>query len=98
MRQEVHADDEIRDVSYHESPSEIPAEAQVDAERQPSIGVDGSAVSCTQVVVDSFPTSRDEPAGVHTQVGACVDQEFPFSPSVCYEEAACGSGADICRR
>jgi hypothetical protein len=27
MRQEVHADDGMRDVGYHESPSEIPVEA-----------------------------------------------------------------------
>jgi hypothetical protein len=50
MRQEVHANDGLCDVGYHESPHEILAEAQVEAKRQPSISVDGSAVSCTQVI------------------------------------------------
>jgi hypothetical protein len=72
----------MRDVGYRESPREIPAEAQIEAERQPSVGVDGSAVSYTQVVVDLFPTLQDEPVGVHTQIGACVKQELPFSQSV----------------
>jgi hypothetical protein len=98
MRREGHADDGMRDVGYHGSPSEIPTEAQVEAERQPSVGVDGSVVSCTQVVIDPFSTSRDQPTGVHTQIGAYVDQELPFSQSVHHEKAACGSGADMCRR
>jgi hypothetical protein len=68
MRKEVHTDDGMCDVGHHETPRDIPMETQVEAEGQPSIGVDGSAVSCTQVIVDPFPASRNEPAGVHTEV------------------------------
>jgi hypothetical protein len=64
----------------------------------PSISVDGSAVGCTQVVVDPFPASRNEPAGVHTEVGTRVHQKLPFSKSVHNEEAACRCSADMCRR
>jgi hypothetical protein len=59
--------------------------------------VNGSAVSCTEVVADPFPASRNEPAGVHSEVGTRVDQEMPFSESVRNEEAACGCDADMCR-
>jgi hypothetical protein len=68
MRKEVHIDEGMCDVGYHETPCEIPAETQVEAEGQPSVGVDGSAVSCTQVVVDPFPASWNEPAGLHIEV------------------------------
>jgi hypothetical protein len=68
MRGEVHADDGMRDVGYHKSPRETPAEAQVEAERQPSINVDGSAVSHTEVVVVAFFAWRNEPVGVYGEV------------------------------
>jgi hypothetical protein len=42
-----------------------------------------------QVVVGPFLASRNEPAGVHVEVGTHVDQELPFVRSVCNEEAAC---------
>jgi hypothetical protein len=51
------------DVAYDELPREFSAEAQIKAKRQPSLGVDGSALSCTQVVVDPFLASRNEPGG-----------------------------------
>jgi hypothetical protein len=98
MGKEVRSDDGMCDVGHHETPREIPAETQVETEGQPSVGVDGSAVGCTQVVVDPFPASQNEPAGVYTEVGTRVDQELPFSNSVCNEEAACRCSADVCRR
>jgi hypothetical protein len=52
MGEKVHTDDGMRDVGYDETPREIPAETHVEAEGQPSVGVDGSAVGCAQVVVD----------------------------------------------
>jgi hypothetical protein len=73
MREEVDADERLCDVGYHESPREIPAETEVEAERQPSIGVDGSAVSCTKVVFVTFLASWNEPSGVHAEVGTSVD-------------------------
>jgi hypothetical protein len=75
MRDEVHADGGMCDVGHHEPPREILAETQVEAERQPSVGVDGSAVGCIKVVVDPFMASRNEPTGVHTEVGTRVEQE-----------------------
>jgi hypothetical protein len=86
------------DVGHHEPPLEIPAETEVEAERQPSAGVDGSADSCTEVVVGPFPASRNEPAGAHTDVGTRVDQEQPFTKSVRKEETACRCGSDMCCR
>jgi hypothetical protein len=52
--------------------------------------VDGSAVGCTEVVVDPVPAPRNEPKGVHAEVGTRVDQELPFTTPVTDEEAACG--------
>jgi hypothetical protein len=68
MGQEVHADDGMSDVGHHEPPREISAQTQVEAERQPSACVDGSAVSSTEDVVGAFLPSRDESAGVHAEV------------------------------
>jgi hypothetical protein len=59
--------------------------------------VDGSAVSNTEVVVGPFFASRNEPAGVHAEVGTPVDQELSFTGSIRNEEAACRR-ADMCRR
>jgi hypothetical protein len=60
--------------------------------------VDGSAVSCTEVVVDPFLASWNELAGVHTEVGTRVDQELPFTTTLSDEEAACVCSADMCCR
>jgi hypothetical protein len=66
--------------------------------RQPSLGVDGSTVSSTEVVVGPFLASRNKPPGIHAEIGNRVDQELPFTRSVRNEEAACRCRADICRR
>jgi hypothetical protein len=58
--------------------------------------VDGSAVGGAEVLVDPFSVSRYELVGVHAEVGACVYQELLIANSVPDEEAACGSGADMC--
>jgi hypothetical protein len=58
--------------------------------------VDGSTVSCTEVVVHPFPALRNEPAGVNAEVGTRVDQELPFTKSIHNEEASWCS-ADMCR-
>jgi hypothetical protein len=46
--------------------------------RQPSISGDGSAISCTVVIVDVVSESWNEPAGLHTEVGTHVNQELPL--------------------
>jgi hypothetical protein len=68
MGEEVHSIEFLCDVGRYEQPREILAETQVEAEGQPSVNMDGSAVSCAQVVIDPFLASRNEPAGVHTKV------------------------------
>jgi hypothetical protein len=45
MGQEVHADDGMDDVGHHERPREIPTYTEVEAARQPTVCVDGSAVA-----------------------------------------------------
>jgi hypothetical protein len=52
MREEVSADEEMCDVSYHESPLEILTYSQIEAGGQPSLGRDNSAVSHTDVIID----------------------------------------------
>jgi hypothetical protein len=59
--------------------------------------VDGSAVSSTEVVDGPFFASRNEPAGVYSEVGTRVDQELPVAGLVRDEEAAY-CRADMCRR
>jgi hypothetical protein len=54
MGEEADAVEGICDVGHHEPPCEIPAYSQVEAEGQPSIGRDGSAVSHAEVVLDAF--------------------------------------------
>jgi hypothetical protein len=98
MGEEVHADEGICVVGYDESQREVLAEAQVEVESQPSVGVHGSAVSCREFLVDPFLASRNEPAWVHTEVETRVVHGTPFTNLVCVEEAACGCGADTCRR
>jgi hypothetical protein len=65
---------------------------------QPFVGVDGSVIGSTEVVVDPFLASRNEPTGVHAEVGTLVDQELTFTRSIRNEEAACRCRADMCRR
>jgi hypothetical protein len=86
------------DVGCHESPREIPALFQVKNEGCSNVGGDCSAVNGTEVVVDAFFASRNEPAGVRTKVGTRVDQEQPCTNSLRGEKAACGFSADMCRR
>jgi hypothetical protein len=54
-------------------------------------------VSSTEVVVDLFLASRNEPAEVHAEVGTRVDQKLPSARSIRNEEEACRCRADICR-
>jgi hypothetical protein len=70
----------------------------VEAEGQPSIGADGSAVICMEVTGDLFPASQNEPAGIEAEVRTCVDQELPFTNPVSDEKVACGCGTDMCCR
>jgi hypothetical protein len=93
MGQKVHTDDGSCDVDHDEPPREVPAYTEVEAERQPSVGLDVSAIS-TEVVVHALPVSRNEPAWIYAEVGALVDQELPFTMSVNNEEAALRCGAD----
>ena len=88
----------MRDIGHHEPPREFSAQAYVEVERQPSVRVDGGAISRTQVIVGTFHTSRDEPAGVYTEVRTRVDQKLPFADFVRYEETACHRSADMCSR
>jgi hypothetical protein len=57
--------------------------------------MDGSVVSRKEVVADPFFASRDEPAGVHAEVGTRVGQELPFTNPVGDEKVACGCNADM---
>jgi hypothetical protein len=98
MRKEVHADEGICDVGHYEPLREIPAYTQGEAERQPSLGVDGSAISCTEVIVDPFPASQNEPAVVDAKVRTSINQELPLTKSIHNEEAACHYRGDMCRR
>jgi hypothetical protein len=68
MREEVDANEWMCDVGYHESPCEIPAYSWVEAEGQPSVGGDGSAVSRAEVVVVAYFASRNEPVRVYKEV------------------------------
>jgi hypothetical protein len=60
--------------------------------------VDGSAVSRTEVVIDTFLASPNESAEVHAKFGTRVEQDLPFTNPVSDEKAACGCSADMCRR
>jgi hypothetical protein len=57
--------------------------------------VDGSAVGNTEVVVGPLFASRNEPTGVHPEVGTRVDQELPFTGPIRNEEATCFCRADV---
>jgi hypothetical protein len=98
MREEVYTDEGMYDVGHHEPPREIPTYTQIETRRQSSVAVDSSAVSFTEVIVDSFPASRNDPAGVNAEVGTLSDQELLFTNSIRNEEAACHCRADMCRR
>jgi hypothetical protein len=65
--------------------------------RQPSIGVDGGAISGAEVIVGPFLASRNKSAGVHAEVVTHVDQELPFASFVRDEKAVCRCRADMCR-
>jgi hypothetical protein len=86
------------DISHYELPCEILALSQVQAEGQPFVGRDGSAVSCTEIIVDAFFASRNEPAGVCAEAGTRVNQELLFTKPIHDEEAACGCSADMFHR
>jgi hypothetical protein len=58
----------VCNVGHHEPSCEVLAWTQVEAERQPSVGVDGSAISSTVVIVEPFLAPRNEPAWVHAEV------------------------------
>jgi hypothetical protein len=51
-----------------------------------------------EVVVHPFPASWNEPVWIHAEVGACVDQELPFTVAISNEEAARRRVADMGRR
>jgi hypothetical protein len=90
----------MSDVGHHESPCEIPAESQVQAEGPQSVGRDcrdGCTFSCTEVVVDAFLASWKDPAGLHTEVRTHVYQELSFTEPVRDEEAVCWCSVDMCR-
>jgi hypothetical protein len=60
-------------------------------------GVDSRAVIRTEVEVDPFLASRNEPAVVHAKFGTRVDQNLSFTNSVGEEKAACDCRSDMCR-
>jgi hypothetical protein len=62
MVEELYTNDGVCDIGHDEPPRETPTETQVEAERQPYIGVDGSAISSTEVVVGPFFAALNEPA------------------------------------
>jgi hypothetical protein len=82
MGQKIGSDEGLRDVSNHESPREVPAQSQVEAEWQPSVCRNGSAIGRAEVVVNPGPALRDEPARKHAEVRPCVDEEPPLASFV----------------
>jgi hypothetical protein len=59
--------------------------------------VDDNAVSRTEVIVDLFLVSWNEPAGLYAQVGTRVEQQLPYSNTVGDEKVAWSCSADMCR-
>jgi hypothetical protein len=70
---------------------------QVEAEGQPSVSRDGSAVSRTEVVVNTLPALWDSFSEKHAEVQTSVYQEQLLTGLVGDEEAASGGNADVCR-
>jgi hypothetical protein len=68
MREKISSDEGLRDVRHHESPREVPAQPQVEAQWQQPVCGDGSTIGCAEVVVDSRPVPGDELAREHTEV------------------------------
>jgi hypothetical protein len=56
----------------------------------------GIVVSRTEVVVDAFLASRNEPAGVHAEVRTRVYQELSFTEPIRDVEAARGRSTGMC--
>jgi hypothetical protein len=54
--------------SWHSSRFEV--------EGQPSVGVDGSTVACTEVIVGLFSALRNEPVVVAAEVRTHINQEL----------------------
>jgi hypothetical protein len=72
MGEEVDANEGVYDVGHHEPLREVLAQSQVEAEGQPSIGGDGSAIILTQVVVDTFLASWNKFEEAHRGPNPCL--------------------------
>jgi hypothetical protein len=56
-----------------------------------------NAVSHTEVIVDPFLASQNEPVGVHAELRTHVNQELSFINPVGDKKVACGCSTDMCR-
>jgi hypothetical protein len=95
MGEEIDPDEGLCDVGHHETPHQIPEYSQVTAERQPSVGGDGSAVTGAEVLAYTLPALWDQLAGEHAEVPARVYLELLLGRLVGKEEAG-GCSADVC--
>jgi hypothetical protein len=77
------------DVGHHKPPREILAYSHVEAEGQPSVGGDGSAISRVEVIIYTLLALCFELAGGHAEVRTPVYQPL-LTGLVSAEEAAGG--------
>jgi hypothetical protein len=69
--EEIDVDDGSGDVGDNKTSREIPAQSQIEVERQPAISMDGSAVSRAEVVVDTGPEVRCQFVGENRDRNPC---------------------------
>jgi hypothetical protein len=96
--EEVGSDQGCCDVGNHKPPREISAQSQVEGERQPSIGLDCTAISCVKIVIHARSAMWEVLVGVHAEIGAGVDEKSALAVLVCYKEAVGTCSADVARR
>jgi hypothetical protein len=60
--------------------------------------MDGSAISCTKVVIDTGSALGNKGTGEDTEIRTHVEEEPPLRETVGYKEAAGGWSADVRRR
>jgi hypothetical protein len=98
MRKKIGSNEGLRDVRHHESPREVPAQPQVEAQWQPTVCGDGSTIGLAEVVVNSWPVLGDELAREHAEVWTRADQEPTLADLVGNEEVAGVWTSNACRR
>jgi hypothetical protein len=99
MGEEVGTSDGAGDVGNDKTPRKIPAQSQVEVERQPAICMDGSAISRAEVIVDAGMQIQRQSVRKIAEVGSRVHEEPVMSVAIGDKEAAGGGRANVhCRR